>query len=185
MILIVDCGSKKVPDIAKMVDENMDFSIVTLEELEEKHWEECKGIIISGAPILITEEDPEPYLKKVEFLKRIEKPVLGICFGHQLMALTYGGSASRQKEDRDWQTIELINDCPLFDKFPNEFEMMEDHCECVSIPNNFSHIGVSDACINEAMMHKEKSLFGVQFHPEVSGNMGALLIENFCKLCMN
>ena len=71
------------------------------------------------------------------------------------------------------------------DSFPIrwEIELMEDHCEAISIPANFIHVAVSDACVNEAMMHQTKSLFGVQFHPEVSGNHGRVIIENFVHIC--
>ena len=145
----------------------------------------CKGVIISGAPILITEKDPEPFLALFEWIKTAEVPVLGICFGHQTLGMTFGALPSRQKEDRDWQTIEIIADCPLFAKLSDEIELMEDHCECISIPKDFIHIGVSDACVNEAMMHKDKPLFGVQFHPEVSGNHGSVVLENFVNICEN
>ncbi|MFN6084633.1 MAG: glutamine amidotransferase-related protein [Fluviicola sp.] len=53
------------------------------------------------------------------------------------------------------------------------------------MPKDFLLVGVSDSCINEAMMHESKPLFGVQFHPEVSGNMGAILFQNFVQLCEN
>jgi GMP synthase (glutamine-hydrolysing) len=87
------------------------------------------------------------------------------------------------REDRDWQTIELLDPSPLFDKLPDEFEMMEDHCEAISIPPNFNLIAASDACVNEGMQHKELPIFGVQFHPEVSGNYGRTIFENFIRLC--
>jgi GMP synthase (glutamine-hydrolysing) len=61
--------------------------------------------------------------------------------------------------------------------------MQEDHCEFVSVPQGFKLIASSDACFNEAMAHHEKNIFGVQFHPEVSGLQGSLLIENFYKIC--
>jgi GMP synthase (glutamine-hydrolysing) len=62
---------------------------------------------------------------------------------------------------------------------------MEDHCEAVGIPADFIHVAVSDATINEAMMHKERKLYGVQFHPEVSGMHGAVILENFVHICLN
>ena len=61
--------------------------------------------------------------------------------------------------------------------------MIEDHCESISIPNGFKLIASSDVCVNEAMQHHSELIFGVQFHPEVSGNHGRILFENFIKLC--
>ena len=183
MIIVIDCGSSKTPFIESCVDEFEDVEIVGMYDFDYSYAKHCDGIIISGAPILITEKDPEPYLALFSWLKTMDKPVLGICFGHQIIGLTYGALASRLREDRDWQTVEVIADCPLFDKLPSEIELMEDHCEAVSIPANFTHIAVSDACVNEAMMHQSKPLFGVQFHPEVSGNHGRVIIENFVHIC--
>lgn len=183
MILIIDCGSSKTPFIESCVDEFEDVEIVDMYDFDYSYTKHCEGIIISGAPILLTEKDPAPYLALFSWLKETDKPVLGICFGHQILGLTFGALASRIREDRDWQTIEVIADCPLFDKLPSEIELMEDHCEAISIPANFIHTAVSDACVNEAMMHQSKQLFGIQFHPEVSGNHGRIIIENFVHIC--
>lgn len=183
MIVILDCGSLKTPLIEKMVFEHMDTRVVSLFDFKREDHTDALGFIISGAPILITEKDPEPYLEQFEWIKTENKPVFGICFGHQIIGLSFGAMASRIREDRDWQTVEVITDCPLFDKLPSEIQLMEDHCEAISIPADFIHVAVSDACVNEAMMHKTKKIFGVQSHPEVSGNHGAILFENFVHIC--
>lgn len=183
MILIIDCGSQKTPYIEQAVDLQMDFKTVGLSDATEKSAENAMGIIISGAPILITEVDPLPYLEQLSWILQVNIPVFGICFGHQIIGLLHDAHAARQKEDRDWQTIESLEEHPLFDKLPTEFEMMEDHCESISVPRDFKLLAVSDACVNEAMYHKTKPLFGVQFHPEVSGNQGTLIIENFVNIC--
>ena len=184
MILIIDCGSQKTPFIEEAVDLQMDYETIGIWEVNKEHTLDKKGIIISGAPILITEIDYSKHLAQLAFLKEIEIPVLGICFGHQMLGLLHGARPSRQKEDRDWQTIESLEDHPLFDKLPVEFEMMEDHCESISLPKDFRLLAVSDACVNEVMCHSTKPLFGVQFHPEVSGNQGTLFIENFVNICL-
>jgi GMP synthase (glutamine-hydrolysing) len=184
MIVIINCGSTKTPYIQDMVEEYEDSEVIGMFDFDYGKYPHATGFIISGAPILITEKDPEPYLERFTWIKTTEKPVLGICFGHQMLGLTFGALANRQKEDRDLQTIEIITDCPLFDKMASELEFMEDHCESISIPKNFIHVGVSDASINEAMMHESKPLYGVQFHPEVSGNNGAVLFENFVNICL-
>lgn len=184
MILVIDCGSSKSPYIAKCIDEFMDVKTIPFEELSAVDLSTYLGVVISGAPILLTDIDSASYLDKISWIKSYEKPILGICFGHQLLGLTYGAAVSLQKEDRDWQTIETLQDDALFNMFPKEFKMMEDHCETISIPQNFIHLAVSDACINEAMKHNDKPCYGVQFHPEVSGNLGCLLFDNFTRICL-
>ena len=182
MILVIDCGSNKTKYIEQIVDEFDDVKRIALMDFNPDELKTANGVILSGAPILITEVDPAPYLEKVDWIKTTDLPVLGICFGHQLIGLLFGAFASKMKEDRDWQTVEAYVDCPLFNKLPPEVEMMEDHCETISIPAGFELVASSDACVNEAMQHKKKQIFGVQFHPEVSGNHGRVVLENFFSL---
>lgn len=184
MILIIDCGSSKVPYIEEAVDLVCDFQTIGMNDIPTINLDDFKGVIISGAPILITEVDLSPYLALFSWIKTYDKPIFGICFGHQMISLIHGGFGSRQKEDRDWQIIGKYEESPIFNKLADEFEMVEDHCECVSIPTNFQLIAGSDACVNEAMQHHTKPIYGVQFHPEVSGNLGFLIIENFVNICL-
>ena len=183
MILVIDCGSSNTKYIVDFVDDFIDFIPCRLMDFEEEVLQDVKGVIISGAPLLITEVNMEPYLEKMKWVTSTSLPVLGICFGHQLMGILHGAFGSKMREDRDWQLVEAFEDSPLFNRLPNEIEMMEDHCETASIPNEFIHIAVSDACINEAMQHKTKPIYGVQFHPEVSGNSGRILFDNFIRSC--
>jgi GMP synthase (glutamine-hydrolysing) len=185
MIAIIDCGSSKTPIINDLVYEHIDTVVIPLFEFKREQFDHVLGFIISGAPILLTEIDNEPYLNQFTWLTSESKPVLGICFGHQMLGLSFGSQVNRQKEDRDWQEVEVLVDCPLFDKLPDILSLMEDHCEAVGIPADFIHVAVSDATINEAMMHKERKLYGVQFHPEVSGMHGAVILENFVHICLN
>lgn len=183
MILVIDCGSSKTPKIIELVDEFMDVDSVKILDFDSETIENYKGVIISGAPLLITEMDIQPYLEKLTWIKNTTIPILGICFGHQLIGLTFGAFGSKMKEDRDLQLIEVYEECPLFDKLPTEIYLMEDHCETISIPFGFKLIASSDACVNETMQHNELPIFGLQFHPEVSGNHGRIIIENFVKYC--
>lgn len=183
MILIIDCGSSKVPYIEEVVDEFSDYKTVAIMDYLPIDLEGCNGVIISGAPLLITEQNMLPYLDRLSWVKSSVIPVLGICFGHQLIGLIFGAFGARMREDRDWQTIEVFEESILFERLPNEFEMMEDHCETISIPGGFKLTASSDACVNEAMQHVSLPLFGVQFHPEVSGNYGRVIFDNFIRFC--
>lgn len=168
----------------EIIDDFMDVERCALMDVTLERLNGVQGVVLSGAPILITEVDPEKYLEKLAWIKETKTPVLGICFGHQLIGMLFGAFPSRMKEDRDWQTIESFVDSPLLNRLPNEFEMMEDHCETISIPPDFELIGSSDACVNEIMQHRTLPIYGVQFHPEVSGNHGSILLENFVNICL-
>ncbi|MDX1447238.1 type 1 glutamine amidotransferase [Lishizhenia sp.] len=183
MILIVNCGSNKVPYLEDIVNDHMDYTTVSMYDVGKTDLSEFKGIIISGAPILISQVNPDPYLEAFSFVKEIEIPVLGVCFGHQILGMEFGAFPALEKEDRDWQTISFYEESPLLKSIPKDTLMMEDHTESISIPPGFKLLGGSDLCVNEAMEHRERPLYGVQFHPEVSGNMGARLIENFVNIC--
>lgn len=182
-ILIIDCGSSKVPAIEKMVAEtNASFIRVKLNDLEALP--DVSGVIISGAPILLTQVDPGPYLEKAKILFMNEHlPVLGICFGHQLMGMLHGSKIRRCTEDRDWQTIFIKEASHLIPLTFSEIKFMEDHCECIDLPGSFELLGSSGTCENEMMAHVVNPWYGVQFHPEVSEKAGFDLIANFIALC--
>ena len=108
-------------------------------------------------------------------------PILGICFGHQIMGLFFNAKITKCQPDRNWQNIIFETKFDLFDC--NSAVFMEDHCECIDGPDEFIVSGSSSICSNEAMQHKVNPWYGVQFHPEVSGENGILLIKNFLKKC--
>jgi GMP synthase (glutamine-hydrolysing) len=182
-ILIIDCGSSKVSLLEEIVFESADYETHSFFEVTQETTDSFDGIIISGSPILITEEDMEPYLIQASWIKTTIKPILGICFGHQLIGLCYEAFGSRMKDCRSMNEIEQFVDCPLLYRLPNIFEMQEDHCESISIPQEFELVANSDECINEVMQHESKKIYGVQFHPESSGNFGHILLENFIEMC--
>lgn len=182
MILILNCGSSKTQFIEIAIDEFDDYKTISILDFTTNDLSNIDGVVISGAAILVTEQDITAYIKQIQWIHESKIPVLGICFGHQLIGISFGAFASRMKEDRDWQLIDVIEESVLFDKLPQEFEMMEDHCETISIPSEFQLLAASDACVNEAMQHKTRPIFGVQFHPEVSGNLGRIIFDNFVRL---
>ena len=185
MITILNCGSNKTPMIGMCIPKGVEHQILDFLDFKSNSNQNIKGIIISGAPILITEQDIHPYLSQFNYLLTLNVPVLGICFGHQLMGLYFGSEGKKMAEDRVMNeiTIELNN--PLFKNLSKIILGQEDHCEWISLPQNFQRIGTSKTCENEAMMNEKKRLFGIQFHAEVSGRTGEIIFENFVNYCFS
>lgn len=184
MILIVNCGSKKTPEIAKnLILLDVHSHTIYLNEIHSADIYTYKGIIISGAPILLTQTPYNNFIELIRPLIFSTLPVLGICFGHQLIGLSFGSNISRCKENRTMQNIHIHNTDNLFNGFANISEFNEDHCECIDLPEEFILLASSYICINEAMKHKNLPLYGVQFHPETSGKNGLLLFKNFINIC--
>jgi GMP synthase (glutamine-hydrolysing) len=180
MVLIISCGGSKSPNILDKVRKlGVDAELVHIDSLSEPISSQYTHIIVGGAPILLTEVDPKPYLFKFHFLSTTTVPVLGICFGHQILGMLHGSTVSKCTEDRDWQQISIVAQSKLFDKIESQQRFKEDHCESISCPEGFQVIASSGICDVEAMQHNDKNLYGVQFHPEVSGEAGEKLFHNF------
>lgn len=185
MLLIIDCGSSKISQIEEIVDSFIDYKTLSMYDFPKTDFTPYAGIIISGAPILLSQLNPDPYLLAFEKIKTIDLPVLGICFGHQIIGMLFDARIALQREERDWTEISFYTESKLLKSLPSECLMMKNHCESISIPQNFTLLGSSDYCVNEVMQHKEKPIYGVQFRPEISGNLGTRILENFIQICLN
>jgi GMP synthase (glutamine-hydrolysing) len=180
MIGIIDFGSKKTANIADVLNKlGSENKILPWHECDESKLKSLHAIILSGAPVLLTEIDYQPYLDQFGFLKRSSIPVLGICFGHQLIGLLFGSQVFKGKEIRELTEIEVLKENDLFKGIPVKAMMMEDHTEGITLPANFNCFAKSDSYAVEVMIHISQPIYGVQFHPEVSGLNGEKLLMNF------
>jgi len=184
-ITIVDCGSSKVPDIARILEGlGMAAAVIRPQQLATLATDLPAAIIISGNPALIRDTG-RGFLEHFESLSAYTIPILGICFGHQVLGLLNGAEVTMGKEDRDMREMEILQAEPLFSGLLTENTFKEDHTEVVSLPDNFIPLARSSHCSNEAMMHNTLPLFGVQFHPESSADSGRRLIKNFLTVVDN
>jgi GMP synthase (glutamine-hydrolysing) len=149
-----------------------------LKEIEGN--EEIKGIILSGGP------DIEKASNCMDIALNSKLPILGICLGHQLIARAYGGEVGRAESEEYAHTkIYVKNENDLFKNMPKEFTAWASHKDEVKkVPECFEILAYSDICDVESIKHKEKPIYGVQFHPEVSHTeCGSELLKNFCRVC--
>jgi GMP synthase-like glutamine amidotransferase len=179
MILIVDLGYEYLNRLENLVDEFMDFEIVKIHDLTVEKIEKSKGVILTSAQIKIEVETAQNYLNQLNPLKDLKLPVLGIGLGHHFIGLLFGAQIAYQGYRNKIETISILYNDPLFDKLPDEIEVAFNHSGTISIPPNFELLGSSDSSINEAMKSKDKLIYGLQFLPELSGNHGRIIIQNF------
>jgi GMP synthase (glutamine-hydrolysing) len=112
----------------------------------------------------------------------LNKPLLGICYGGQILALTLGCTLKRMAKVRNITNIQIIEQDPIIKGY-DEMEMYESHNFCISVLSpDFKLLGKSNSCTNELFCLKTKPVYGTQFHPEKSGKHGRDLIENFLKI---
>lgn len=181
MILVVDCGSTKVPLFEDFLRKKK-HPFITRKISQLQFSGKYKAAIISGAPILITKEDTRLHQSKLTPLFESDIPILTVCFGHQMLGLFHGAEGKMGKEDRDFNEIEVLKEDPLFDGFSKSALFHEDHCEEINVPAGFIHLASSKNCFNEAMKHPTKLHYGIQFHPETSEANGQRLMDNFLSL---
>ena len=153
---------------------------------------EIDGIILSGGPILLSQKTELLSYSK-NFTALIEYPqipILGICFGFQLMGVAYGGVVNgllQNKKERIWEDISIKNNTGtiLFKNFNRKIKVYQCHSDSLTkCPNDFIVTSSSDDNIIEAIECIEKLRFGVQFHPENSED-GLLVLDNFTDFCLN
>ncbi len=181
-VVVVDCGSSRVPTIAGVLEIlGAKADVISPHQLPEIVSNLPTAIIVSGNPALICETGTD-FLADFDVLRALRLPVLGICFGHQVIGMLYGAEVSIGKEDRDLRRMEILQGKPLFAGLSGEDEFQEDHTEEITLPRDFVHLASSSHCFNEAMVHRELPVYGVQFHPESSGSAGKTLIANFLSI---
>ncbi len=143
--------------------------------------------ILSGGPSSAPDLPPsQPHrLLKAVWEGKSQKPILGICMGHQLMAHVLGGIVSKGVS-AEYGVSEIVVDEPadLLDGMPVKFQAWVSHFDEVKkMPDGFRSLAHSDTCKVEAMKHDKLPLYGVQFHPEVwHTTNGEKILENFCNV---
>lgn len=122
-----------------------------------------------------------------EYLEKADFPIIGICAGHQFMARYFGGKV-KPAETPEFGKIELMllkEGNLLFKGVPKKSIVWESHNDEVTLlPDDFELLAESESCKIQAIKHKKKPFYGLQFHPEVEHTeYGTQIFKNFVKLC--
>ena len=139
----------------------------------------ANGIILSGGPgSTNTNNDLNIDIFDLNI------PILGICYGHQLIASYFKGTV-KSNTNVEFGKANLIKceDSLLFKRLPNSFQVwMSHHDTITSLPEQFKVIGKTET--PSAIEHKHKKIYSLQFHPEVNDtDFGSIILDNFAKIC--
>lgn len=182
LILILDFGSQYTQLIARRVREQGVYCEIVpffypLEKILERN---PKGVILSGGPSSVYEEDAPKV--SAQFYASIDAPIFGVCYGMNLIATDFGGTAepSAQREYGHAKLKVLSGETQLFQGLPFELDVWMSHGDHVTaLPEGFHQTATTGEMIT-AIENKEKRVYAVQFHPEVSHTpLGKEILRNF------
>jgi len=189
-VLIIDFGSQVTKLIARRVRELGVYSeIVTPKDLNKlKKYHNIKGIVLSGGPSSVT-TTKFPKISKEIFKKKI--PILGICYGLQLIAKLYGGKIKPSRKRREFGRATLFKkkNSLLIKKYLNKKKTvwMSHEDVVVKLPKNFKVVASTESSKLTIIENAKNKIYGVQFHPEVTHtDNGKEIFKNFlfsiCKI---
>ena len=180
------------------------YHAVSLERLEEVR---PTHIVLSGQSHPWDQYKPQALAGVVDVIRKAPQPILGVCGGHQQIASAFGAPVALMarlepgegytgaKRERGYFAIETVETnatggeierSALFRDLPNRITVWHSHFDEVKkLPQGFRRTAFNETCAIQAMEHKERPIFGVQFHPELFNDdhpEGRQILENFLQL---
>ncbi len=184
-IVVLDFGSQYAHLIAKRFRMLGYYSEIALPSADLDVFENAKGIIMSGGPSSVYEENVPEFNEEILTL---DLPILGLCYGHQLMAKSYGGNVGKgQVGEFGFAQLNLnpTVKSPLFEGIEASQQVWMSHQDTVLQPGEgFEVVGSTKDCPYAALQNLSKKRFSLQCHCEVKDTpCGNQIFENFAKFC--
>ena len=178
-IIILDFGSQYTQLIARSIRElNVYCEIIPFSKRIDSS-SSIKGIILSGSPFSVN----DGLAPEINFQDLFEDvPVLGICYGAQLMAKSYGGVVEKSdKREYGRALLQEVAPDSLFESVHKSSQVWMSHSDTIKkLPDNFILLGETDSIPIAAFRASDKPLYGLQFHPEVyHSSEGKKILRNF------
>ncbi len=178
-IAIIDNGSRHTPILKNMLGQHNQISMFSPAQSPAIDLSAIDLMILSGS--YIRPYFDSVYYPEVDLIKRIKKPLLGICEGHELIAHTYGCEIKKLEYKRTGvRRLDILKGQSELVRGIDNLMVYEAHRYAVAkVPDDFEAIAESESGI-EIMKHTAKPVFGFQFHPEVTqeNNNGKSVLMN-------
>jgi len=182
-IAVLDFGSQYAHLIAKRIRHLGAYTKIFSPSAKENFLHDAKGIVLSGGPASVYSTDIPEFNSNI---LNLDLPILGLCYGHQLIAKEFGGAiANTGKGEFGKAILQQTSDFPLWQNvsFPNQVWMS--HQDSVTkCPPDFEVTGVTESGNVAAMRHRKRRIYTLQFHPEVNDTeQGQKMLDNFINTC--
>ncbi len=186
-VVVLDFGGQYAHLIARRIRELNFYSKllpydISLEDLQRSN---PAAVVFSGGPASVLEKDaPRPREEVVSFLLRNKIPILGVCYGHQLIASFFGGRIARkEKGEYGSSVLRVVEKNELFLDTPSIQRVWMSHRDSVvELPSDLVVLASTDYSEVAAYKHRTLPAYGVQFHPEVKHTEhGKTILSNFLR----
>ncbi|MBQ5448941.1 MAG: glutamine-hydrolyzing GMP synthase, partial [Treponema sp.] len=185
-ILVLDFGSQYAHLIAKRLRMMGWYSEIALPSIEVSSIKNTRGIILSGGPASVYEKDIPEFNKEI---LNLDIPVLGLCYGHHIMAQTYGAKVGKAEVGEfGFASLEKTvagSTSPLLKGISSPTQVWMSHQDGVlELPQGFEVIGTTKDCPYAALQNLSKKRFSLQCHCEVKDTLeGNKIFANFAEIC--
>ena len=183
-IIVLDFGAQYGHLIARRIRELNVYSEIMEPTVDISKLKNCKGIILSGGPSSVNDDDAPEYNPEIF---KLDIPILGICYGHQVMSKEMNGSIKPGKSNEyGIAKLDISDNNSLFKDMDNSHEIVwMSHGDSVDeLPGGFKTIASTEDCSVAAIANESKKYYGLQFHPEVTHTRnGQKIFDNFINIC--
>ena len=144
-------------------------------------------VILTGSSALLSKpRTRELFQPEMDLVRKAKYPLLGICYGHQIIGSAFEAPMRDLGQMlRGYEKVGVVKRHPLFDGLPSDLVVAESHRqELTQVPDGFQLLAQSTTSKVEAMVHRSKPIYGVQFHPERSNDEhphGRIILQNLLK----
>jgi GMP synthase (glutamine-hydrolysing) len=172
---------------ASIASKGAKVTVASPKECSASKFNDYDGVVLSGSPDMLSEQRiQEKYTVEIEAIRETKVPLLGICFGLQLIGCAFGSKVVKNGPMiKEYVDTQVLGPDPLFSGLPSTIRVFESHEEVVDpLPMNFVLLAKSPSSPIAAVRHSSLPIRGLQFHPErnsAAAPHGDTVVSNFVK----
>jgi GMP synthase (glutamine-hydrolysing) len=185
MILIINNKSRFIRQLCSFIKQRgFAYKVISFGKVMSENAKKFDAVILSGGVGSPADANSPDFSKEIKLIKKLGKPIFGICLGFEVICHAYGTRVLRMGYlEKGIIKIRIKKKGDVFKGCSREIKVFEDHQWDVKSVSRYMKILASSKDGIEAVRHKTKPIYGVQFHPEIrKNNEGHKVLENFLNL---